>query len=172
MMSKFGQKLEHVANFLIVVVALLIIGILVQRYFISPSTTANPSQRQLPTIGKKINLPDTNFSEKSKTLVLALSSNCRFCTESTPFYRRLIEEAKDKNIRFIAVFPEAVEDSTRYLNEHGVNGFEIKQASISSIEASGTPTLILTNNKGEVTNFWVGKLPVEKELEVISQLSS
>lgn len=170
-MNKFNQKIELAANILIVIFALLIIGVLVQRYFISSPAAKNSSQRIQPTIGKKVSLPDTNFSEKSKTLILALQSNCRFCTESAPFYKRLVEEAKDKNIKFVAVFPAEVEDSIRYLNELAINGFEVKQAPISVLDASGTPTLILTNDKGEVTNFWVGKLPADMEMEVINQLN-
>ncbi|HSK70047.1 MAG TPA: hypothetical protein VK892_00020, partial [Pyrinomonadaceae bacterium] len=77
-----------------------------------------------------------------------------------------------RNIKFVAVFPTKVEDSTRYLTEHGLNGFEVKEAPISALDASGTPTLILTNDRGEVTHFWVGKLPAEKEAEVINQLKS
>jgi hypothetical protein len=38
--------------------------------------------------------------------------------------------------------------------------------------AGFTPTLILTNEKGEITHFWVGMLPAEKENEVISRLNS
>jgi len=34
----------------------------------------------------------------------------------------------------------------------------------------GTPTLLLVNEKGEISNSWVGKIPKEKEKEVISQL--
>jgi hypothetical protein len=43
---------------------------------------------------------------------------------------------------------------------------------LDSIRVGGTPTLILTNDKGEVTDFWVGKLAPDKEVELINKLNS
>ncbi|HSK73839.1 MAG TPA: hypothetical protein VK892_19230 [Pyrinomonadaceae bacterium] len=171
-MSKINQKMELAANILIVVVSLLIIGVIVQQYFFSSPAVSNQMPRQQPTVGKKVNLEKVNFSNYPKTVVLALQTTCGYCNESAPFYKRMLEETKGKNIKFIAVFPTPVEDSTKHLERLGINGFEVKQAPISALEASGTPTLILTNDKGEVTNFWIGKLPADKETEVINQISS
>jgi thiol-disulfide isomerase/thioredoxin len=171
-MNKINQKVELAANFLIVVVALLLIGVLAQRYFFSSPVSANQQARVQPTVGKKVNLENVNFSESPKTVVLALQTTCHFCNESAPFYKKMLEEAKGKNIRFVAVFPTPVADSQKHLSELGITGFEVKQAPITALDASGTPTLILTNSKGEVEKFWVGKLPSEKESEVLSQLNS
>lgn len=79
---------------------------------------------------------------------------------------------KGKNIKYIAVFPTKVEESSKHLAELGITEFEVKQASLSTIETSGTPTLILTNSKGEVEKVWVGRLTADKESEVINQLNS
>ena len=170
-MSKVSGKIETVANVLIIIVALLLIGVIVQRYFFAKP---EPSQRAQiePTVGKQINLPDENFSAQPKTVVLALQTGCHFCNESAPFYKRLVESAKGKNIKIVAVFPTPVEESAAHLNQLGVTGMEVKQAPISALDASGTPTLILTNQKGEVTNYWVGKLSADKEQEVINQINS
>ncbi|HEX8567442.1 MAG TPA: hypothetical protein VF648_17520, partial [Pyrinomonadaceae bacterium] len=142
---------------------------IIQKYLLPSS---NQPERAAPVIGKQMNLSDVNWAGQPKTLVLALSTSCHFCNESAPFYRRLLEETKGKNIRFIAVFSTKTEDSIKHLEKLGINGFEVKQAPISALDASGTPTLILTNDKGEVTNFWIGRLPANKESEVINQLNS
>jgi thioredoxin-related protein len=173
-MSKFSEKIEVTANVLIIIMALLLVGIFAQRYFFGqPSVAAAqpPPARTKPTVGKKINLPDENFSAQPKTVLPALQTSCRFCNESASFYRRLVEETKGRNIKFVAVFPTSVEESTAHLTRLGVSGMEVKQAPISQLDSSGTPTLILTNDKGEVTNFWVGKLTPEKEAEVIKQIN-
>jgi thioredoxin-related protein len=171
-MSKLNQKVELAANVLIIVAAVLLVGVIVQRYFFDKSTTANQPVRVQPTIGKQVNLPDENWSAHPKTVVLALQTTCRYCHESAPFYKRLIESAKGKNIKFVAVFPQAVEESAAHLNQLGLTGLDVKQAPVSQLDASGTPTLILTNEKGEVTNYWVGKLAPDKETEVINKLNS
>jgi hypothetical protein len=171
-MNKINQRIELAANVLIVIVAVLLIGVIAQRYFFAAGASREQSARVQPSVGKKLNLTGVDFSEKPRTVVVALQTTCRFCTESAPFYKRLVEAAEGRNIKFVAVFPTKVEDSSRHLTELGVTGFEVRQSPISDLDASGTPTLIITNDKGEVTNFWVGKLPAEKESEVINQIKS
>jgi hypothetical protein len=171
-MSKISSKIEMTANILIIVVALLLGATLIQRYFFPSPAGSNQPSRVQPVVGSKLELADVNWSSQPKSVVLALQTTCRFCTESAPFYKRLIQQAKDRNIKVIAVFPTKVEESAAHLNELGLQGLEVKQAPISALQTSGTPTLILTNEKGEITNFWVGKLPADKEDEVLSKLSS
>ncbi len=72
----------------------------------------------------------------------------------------------------VAVFPTDIEESRAHLDKLGLTNLDVKQASLDSIQVDGTPTLILVNDKGEVTNYWVGKLPPNKEAEVISKLIS
>jgi thioredoxin-related protein len=176
-MNKLTQKVELIANLLIIVVAVLLIGVLVQRYFTTSSASSFPPQPQSQSINqlqKKSNSPieiaGVDFSEKPKTLILALQAGCHYCTESAPFYKRLIQSAKDKNIKLIAVLPSSVEESADYLDKLGINDLEIKQSTLASLQVRGTPTLILTNENGEIMNSWIGKLKTEKEDEVISKL--
>ena len=117
-----------------------------------------------------MNAPDINWSQQPKTLVLALQTGCRFCNESAPFYKRIIETVKNKNIKLVAVFPTEIEESAKHLEELGLTNIEVKRSSLGSLQVSGTPTLILTNNKGEITDYWVGKLPPDKETEVLDKL--
>jgi hypothetical protein len=167
-MSNFKQKIELTANILIIVVALMLGGVIVQRYFFTPK---KPEPIQ-PTVGTKINLPEFDFAEQPKNLILVLQKGCHFCSESAPFYKRLQESTQNKNVKLIAVLPGSPEESADYLKQLGINNLEIKQSPMGNLQTSGTPTLILTNEKGEITNFWVGKLPAEKENEVISRLNS
>ncbi|HEX9960310.1 MAG TPA: hypothetical protein VGB00_05230 [Pyrinomonadaceae bacterium] len=169
-MSKVSQKVELTANILIIVVAVLLVGVIVQKYFFG--STSNQPTRVQPTVGSKINVPEVDLSAQPKTLVLVLQKDCKYCTESAAFYKRLQENTQNKNVKLIAVLPGKIEESTAYLNKLGINNLEVKQSSLDNLQTSGTPTLILTNNKGEITNFWLGQLPADKEEEVISQLNS
>lgn len=107
-MSKSSQKVELTVNILIIVVAVLFGAVLIQKYFLSSSSSNLPEHVQ-PTVGKQMNLSDVNWAGQPKTLILALQNNCHFCDESAPFYRRLLEETKGKNIKLVAVFPTEVE---------------------------------------------------------------
>ena len=169
-MSKLYRKVELTANIFVIVVALLVGGVIVNKYFLDKPTDSDEPARLQPTIGSKINLAGVNWANQSKTLILALKKGCRFCTESAPFYERLINHAQNKNIKLVAVLPGDKEESAAYLNELGLTNLEVKQSTLINLQVAGTPTLILTNEKGEITNFWVGKLPPDKEVEVISHL--
>lgn len=169
---KAFQKVELTANILIIVVSLLLGTALVQNYFLAPFETQGPRKQIAPVVGSKINLPDVTWSPQSKTLILALQSGCRFCNESASFHQRLIESVKDKNVKLIAVFPTDMGDNAAQLNRLGIASIEVRQLPLAKIQVRGTPTLILANEEGEIINFWVGKLPPEKEAEVIDKLSS
>ena len=170
-MKKLSQKIEVTANVLIIAVSLILIGVVAQQYFFA-KPSANQPARIHPTVGKRIDFPDEDFAAQPKTLIFALQTTCHFCNESAPFYKRLAEKVKGKNVKLVAVFPTNIEESTAHMNELGLTGFEIRQAPISTLDASGTPTLILTNDKGEITNYWVGKLTSQNEADVIDKISS
>lgn len=168
-MGKLSQKIEVIANIFIILAALAIGGVLVQRYFFV-AEPKYPAQVE-PKIGSQMNVADVDWAQQPKTLVLVLQAGCRFCTESAPFYKRVIESVKGKNIKLLAVLPTEVEKSAEYLKELGLKNIEVKRSSLGSVQVGGTPTLILTNNKGEITAFWVGKLTPEKEAEVLEKLN-
>lgn len=172
-MSKVYQKVELTANILIIVVALLLGGVLTQKYFFAaPTTVSNQPPRVEPKIGSVVNVPNMNWAQQAKTLVLVLQTSCHFCNESAPFYKRIIQTVENKNVKLVAVFPTGVEESTAHLNKLGLTNMEVKQSLLGSLQVSGTPTLILINDKGEIIDYWVGKLPADKETEVIDRLNS
>ena len=169
-MGKWSRKIETVGNLLVICVAVLLIGVIAHKYIFA-THEQRKQNRITPTIGKIVNFPNANRSAQ-RTVILALQTTCRFCIESAPFYQRLVEESKGKNIKIIAVFPQPVEESTTHLSQLGVTGVEVKQAPISMLETDGTPTLIITNQEGRITKYWLGKLSPEKEEEVIKEINS
>lgn len=171
-MAKSQSKLETGANVAIIVVALLIVGLFVQRYFFpSGPAAAEPAGKPTgPAIGSKIDLPDLDWGQKPLTLLLVLQKDCIYCTQSAPFYQRLLKDGADKNVKFLAVLPQPKGISQIYLADLGIADLEIREATIRSLNVRGTPTLILANDKGEVVNSWTGKLGPEREQEVYKQL--
>lgn len=83
---------------------------------------------------------------------MVLSNTCRFCTESADFYKKLAQErAKHLDARIIAVLPQDVEAGRTYLNKLGEVVDEVRQSSLDAIGVRATPTLILVDDKGVVT---------------------
>jgi thioredoxin-related protein len=168
-MAGFQKKLELAANIAIIVVAVILGYVLVKQFvFPTPSAPAGPSKQ--PEIGAKITLPETDFSTNEKTLILALRKGCHFCSESASFYQKLAQLAPEKGVRLIATFPHSVEEGQGYLKELNVPIADMKQADFAAMSVGGTPTLILTDKNGQVQKYWVGKLPADKETEVINSL--
>jgi hypothetical protein len=163
------KKIELLANLSIIVVALLLGTVLVRRYLLPDGKSAAvPSTTSLQR-GTKVQLPGVDWGKSEQTLVLALSDTCHFCTESAGFYQRLVQEkAKQGGPRMIAVLPQDVSRGQAYLSKLGVAADDVKQSQLDAIGVQGTPTLILIDNQGAVKESWVGKLPPEKETEVLN----
>ena len=168
-MSKIYQRIELTANVLIIVVAILIVGVVVQRYRSSPPPAP---QSKAPAIGSKVSLPDVDLSKSNKNVLLVLQKGCHFCSESAEFYKRLIAETKGRNVNIVAVLPQDKSEAEEYLNSLGIQGVGVRQSRLDSLSVSGTPTIIVLNNRGEIAAVWVGKLPLETENEVLAKLNS
>ena len=170
--SSIPKQVELVANVAIVIIAILLGFVLVKRFILPQSSKPAVEERAQIAPGTKLSLPGVDWSKGDKTLLMVLSTNCHFCNESAPFYKRLIEAVKDKNVKLVAVFPTSIEESKAHLNELGLTNLEVERSPLENIQVRGTPTLILTNEKGEVMDFWIGKLTPDKETEVINKLNS
>lgn len=65
------------------------------------------------------------------------------------------------------MLPQNVSEGRNYLSSLGVQVDDMLQASLSSIDVSGTPTLLLVSRDGRVIRTWLGKLPPDLEREVL-----
>src|SRR5215208_2123389 len=153
--------LEVSANLGIVIVALIVIG-----NFVASKWRTKRVEKL--TTGSKVSLPSVKW-EDGTTLVLAFQRGCRFCDESAPFYRRLWQQRSSSEPRMIAVVPGDKAEVSKYLGELGVVVDGIVNASLADIHVCATPTLVLVDRSGRVSNVWVGKLDSNRENEVIQR---
>lgn len=163
------KKVELAANVAIIAVACLLATVLVKTYLIVP--------RQQPTIvdkgasfdSKGLSDIGIDWKQSERTLILALSTGCHFCTESAPFYRQLA--TAHRSARLIALLPQPLPESQDYLNKLGVKVDDVRQVQFGAINISGTPTLILVDANGVVTKSWIGKLAEDDQKDVLKQIS-
>ena len=170
-MDKLNQKLDTMATVLIIVVTIMLGIVLAKQLFITSSAATsnqNNAVAQLSSGNAPLKIDGFDFSAQPKTVVIALQRGCPYCTQSAPFYKRLIENTKDKNIKIVAVLPDSPEESREYLQKLGIDNLEIKEDASGSLPVQGTPTLFLANEKGEIINTWRGMLPSAREDEVIN----
>ena len=167
------RKIETTANVATIIVALLISAVLAKTYVfpnsVQPATAAvqsGPEVARGKTVDGKI--LGLDWAKNHRTLVLAISTSCHFCTDSVPFYRKL--GAEDKGVKMVAVLPQAISESKDYLDVKGVRVDEIKQAPLNTLGVRATPTLLLVDGAGVVTDVWVGKLQPDQEAQVLSAI--
>jgi thiol-disulfide isomerase/thioredoxin len=164
------QKVEFLANIAIIVAAVLLSFVLIKGYLLPDRSKDAPRDMRVP-VGSKISLPGVDWSGNKQTLLVVLQKGCHYCSESAPFYQRLVREtAGRENIHLLAVLPQTVDESKKYLADLGVAIGDIKQAELDAVNVGGTPTLILVNNQGVVMGSWVGKLTTDGEAEVLRRL--
>jgi thioredoxin-related protein len=170
MLTGISKKIELVANLAIIVVACLLATVLVKDHLLSGRAgqpASNQSENQ-PVNGTHLSALDIDWKQSRQTLVLAISNTCHFCTESAPFYKKLLQ-GKD-GTRVVAVLPQPIEDGRQYLKRLGVSVDEVKQVGLDQIGVRGTPTLLLVDNSGVLKDSWVGRLPPEQETSVLNAL--
>ena len=77
---------------------------------------------------------------------------------------------RPEDLKLVAVLPQPVEETRKYLDGEGVHVDEVRQAAPESIGVAGTPTLLLVDARGKVSDVWRGKLQPDEEEKVIATL--
>lgn len=163
------SKLDLIVNFVTILTGLSIIAFLGWRFTTERRAEASSPQIASYETGERMELPGVDFGTSTKTLVMFMSSQCRFCTDSMPFYRRL-SPLRSHGVRLLAVSAESQAILQDYLRQHELNVDGLVGIRPGSMKVKGTPTLVLVDNKGTVTNVWHGRLPETGEAEVIHSL--
>ena len=165
------RVLGLLADALIVVVAVVVLGVIGIRY---TSFSGTPTDFRTPgdrAVGEQLDsvVVGIDFGAGEKTLVMALDSDCVFCQQSMPFYRRLLEADRADTQIVVATSPDdsAIVD---YLSTERVSPDNVVFVAPGTLPVPGTPTLLLVDDQGLITHAWVGLLDDYREAEVISSL--
>lgn len=156
------RSLEFVTNLAVLAAAVTVIF-----YNVGPRPTPSPSGSPPYSLGDKIK-ETAELKFVGDTFLLATASSCRFCTESMPFYRRLVASGA----RVIAVTREPVEQNKAYLKSHDVAPAMVLSATANGLDVRGTPTLLLVDAQGVVRGTWRGKQDLKGEADVLSKRRS
>lgn len=173
---RWRKKFETVVNVVVLMAGVLLIYTVVTKILLPPAEdellagniTRVRAGDTLPA------LPDFSWNDSEYTLLLALSPRCRYCSESMPFYRRLVSSVHAGNIplRVAALFASSIppQAADTYLKDSALEVDRVLIASLDLLGIGGTPTLVLADRSGKVMNVWSGKTKNEEEEELRSQL--
>lgn len=115
----FYERIENAANLATILATALLSIVVVKTHFLaSPTPLSEVPRPTVATVGTNLKgrLGGVNSNENERTLVLTLSTQCHFCRESTPFYRRLNQQLGNA-VRIVAVLSQPVEEGEQYLKK-------------------------------------------------------
>lgn len=161
------RKLEGLANVAIISVSLLLGWVLVTRFLSPGPSPPRPGRANPLQAGKRMNLAGVNWLANKRTLILFLRKDCQFCTQGEFFYQRLVAAAMKNRVSLIALLPDELTAAKAYLRTLGLEIQDVRQANLKELDIPVTPTVLLVNDSGAVEHAWVGKLPPDKEAEVL-----
>ena len=158
----------RILNIAIVVVALVLSTLLIRKFFFQP---AQQSPNYQLSTNATLRIEGINWADSDRTVLLALSKDCKYCSGSAEFYRRLAAGiASQAKTRLIAVFPEKDSGADAYLKQLEVPIREVRYVSLASLGINNVPTLAILDRNGVVTDMWVGKFSPFEETDLMSKL--
>ena len=158
----------RILNIAILLVALILAAVLVRKFFFQPSQQ-NPNYQL--TTNATLRMKGIDWADSERTILLALSKECKHCSDSAEFYRRLVAGiASQTNTRLVAVFPEKESEAEAYLRQLEIPIRELRYASLSALGIKNVPTLAILDRNGVVTDMWVGKFSPLEEKVLMSRL--
>jgi hypothetical protein len=168
--KKLKDILDVTTNVVVVLFGVVAIGVLAKNYFAPQSAKPNVELTKgsvLPAIA------GVDYKQTSRTLILALNVDCRYCTRSVPFYNSLAE-ARQENADQVNIVGAFINKDAAlvksYVEEKQLSVHAIAGVDLDKLGVHMTPTLILVDNTGKVLDSWRGELQPDGEREVFAAL--
>lgn len=150
-------NIETGAQILIAIAVLVIAGVVVKRYlFPARVITENIQEQEQRLVGRRIDVPNVDWEQNRKTVILFLKKDCSFCKETAPFYRGLIASAPQGNVKWLAILPDSVEEGTAYVRSLDLPIEHIQSAPLSTYKIPGAPVALFVDGKGTIKRAWFG----------------
>lgn len=156
-LERLKNTAEIASNIAVVLVAVAVLSFAIA-YFWIPS---KPKMIAGLEKGQQFSpVPNLDYKDTEQTLLIALNTDCPYCMESVPLYRKVMDAYPrgNKSLRIVALFPNKIKEVADYLTANALNVDSVADLNLDALHVPGTPTMILVNGRGEVQNFWLGRL--------------
>jgi hypothetical protein len=121
--------------------------------------------------GTKVKIQDVDWGLAPRTIVIVISKGCEFCEQGAPAYAEVLKKLSGrKDVNVVAALPQGVDEGKEYVSDVGLDIPMVRQVQLSAIGVKGTPTLLIVDNTGTVTDSWVGTLSEKQESEILGVL--
>lgn len=156
---------DRIANFAILIVAVLLIVIVGRRF------QARTAPDVSVPVGSHVTIDSVNWLSNRFSVVLVLSTECKFCADNADLYREIAGTLRTKRLgKTVAVFPQNGVRAQEYLRALNVVPDEtLDVGSVLSISRA-TPTIIAVDGDGRVVKSWVGRLSRREAQTVLNEI--
>jgi hypothetical protein len=119
---------------------------------------------------------EKQFSSAHRTVLVAIRNGCRYCAASMPFYRKLersVAARKDGRVKMIFLAPGDQAKNSEYLEANALSPdrlMSLSREQAKNLKITGTPTVIVADEKGVVKDVWIGQLNDASEAQVMETL--
>ena len=124
------NKLQAISNIATIVVSLLLSVVLVKQFLLPPPQGLGKGT------SLKSSLASVDWAKNGRTLILAISTGCHFCSESGPFFQKIANQ-RSAGVKLLAVLPQPAAQGRAYLDGLGVHVDDVLQAPLNSIGVTG-----------------------------------
>lgn len=171
---KAKSTLDTVANVAIILVCAIAAFILIRNNFFNKPQAGGPRPPEA-AVGEQFDaLRQVVPAGADRALVVAVAPTCHFCTESMPFYKRLLDERNQKGskTKVIAAVPreDAKAEEQKTMTGAGVSPDALVVVDFKDIKVPGTPTILHVDSQGKVLDVWVGKQDAAGEDAILAAL--
>lgn len=159
------SKIKVAANIVVILLAVAIGSVFLKDRFAAPG----PEPNEVKAGDRLIGLDGWDWGAHDRTLLLVLRKGCHFCEDSVPFYQRLVaQQQQDRsNTAIVAAFPDTADAAKEVVQSERLGIQALAGVPLRRLKVSGTPTLLLVDNRGTVLSAWIGVLSPRQELEVM-----
>lgn len=164
-------KLETVTHIALIALCCLAGGLLIEQRFFPPQVaqTEPRTSTAVDLVGRKVALPGADWQAASFSVLLQLSSTCRFCNESMPFYQQLVaaRHTQAAKIPVIVASADAVSVMRKHLEDESVIVDKVLHSRLEGF-GMGTPTIYIVDSQGFVRRVFIGELDSSGQKELLS----
>jgi len=164
------RLLETLTNVALLIACVAVTGLAITRYVSTSNADVASSAAFRHSEGEVVRPPEpVTFASHERTALLFLSSQCRFCTESMPFYAELSKVRRSGQLQLVAAGYEEQRSLAEYVAAHGVAVDHAVSIEPGHFKFPGTPSIVLVDSSGRVLGQWNGALRGREE-EVLSRI--
>jgi len=151
-------NIEVATNLAVLFLAVILLSIGAVVWLVKPAgPKLSAGLQKGKAFGQGLNV---DYSLSDHTLLIALNASCSHCQASIPLFRKVMT-AHNQNYgstQLVALFPDAEKEVAQYLQQNQLSVRSVADLQLDSFQISSTPTMVLVDSRGLITDFRSGML--------------